>query len=225
MTRTRSLPRPLAAIATVGLSIVALASLVAMRPAHFAPVGGVDTLRVDPAQTVVRWKGTKFRGLGKHEGIVRMSEGTLLMCHELACGGSFTIDMRTIAVTDIPESDPVPRTRLVNHLKHPDFFWVDRYPTAVFRLREGRLTADGTYRVTGDLTMRGVRRSVSFPVHLRSRRDGELRADARIAIDRQRWGVAYEGSRLANDLVDDDFTLEVVLVARRGGAVASTSSR
>ena len=237
MTRSRT------AIATGILASAAmLVPIVAMRPAassapaalvvSAAPIssaahasGGVDTLRVDPAASILRWKGTKFRGLGKHEGTVRIGDGTLLMCHELACGGQFTIDMRTIAVTDIPESDPVPRERLVNHLKDDDFFWVDRYPTATFRLREGRATTDGTYRVTGDLTMRGVMRTISFPANLRTRVRGEVRADARFTIDRQHWGIAYEGSRLTNDLVDDEITLELVLVARRGGAVATTGSR
>ena len=105
------------------------------------------------------------------------------------------------------------------------FFWVERFPTSVFRLREARATEGGTYRVTGDLTMRGVMRTITFPANLRSRANGELRADARFTIDRQHWGIAYEGSRLTNDLVDDDILLELVLVARRGGAVARADWR
>ncbi|MEO7522383.1 MAG: hypothetical protein ABIW79_11260, partial [Gemmatimonas sp.] len=89
-------------------------SPIAQSPAH---------LTVDIRRSVVRWKGTKFRGRGKHEGTVHLASGALSVCGATVCGGTFVLDMRSIAVTDIPVHETVPRTRLANHLNSRDFFW------------------------------------------------------------------------------------------------------
>jgi hypothetical protein len=41
-----------------------------------------------------------------------------------------------------------------------------------------------------------------------------LHATARATLDRMQWGVAFRGSRLTNDLVDDMIHLEFDLVAQ-----------
>lgn len=41
-----------------------------------------------------------------------------------------------------------------------------------------------------------------------------VRASTAFSIDRQLWGVAYRGSELTSDLVDNDMYLDVRLVAR-----------
>ena len=185
--------------------------------------GPTDSLSVDLARSVVRWKGTKFRGRGKHEGTVHLSGGALVMCHGSPCGGHFTLDMRTIAVTDIPLSDPVPRERLARHLASRDFFWVERHPTAIFRLRTARHDGGARYTVTGDLTLRGVTRELAFPALLAHHDDTAARVRARFAIDRQRWGVEYRFDPVRNELIDDDIHLDLVLALRGSRAVAGGS--
>jgi protocatechuate 3,4-dioxygenase beta subunit len=195
--------------------------------AEVVMVGGfskpADTLVVDTEASIVRWKGTKFRGLGKHEGVVRLGQGFLVLQHGGVTGGAFTMDMRTIQVTDIPVTDPVPRNRLTNHLKDEDFFWVDRHPTSTFLLRSVRPRRDGHYTVGGVLTMRGVARPVEFSAILTQCRGGEVRVESTFEIDRHDWGISFRGSRLTNDLVDDDIALGLVLVARSRQAGVSSA--
>jgi polyisoprenoid-binding protein YceI len=208
--------------------------------------GVVASLVLDLERSVVGWRGTKFRGLRQHEGVVRLAAGELALCGGerapwRACGGRVVVDLRTIAVTSIPAHEPVPRRRLTDHLHAPDFFWTARYPTAAFAVVAAEPVpysgeSRRRYRVTGDLTFRGVTRRIAVPVEVEDgaeratgRADGSaglttgtaadappdgVRARARFRIDRQQWGVAYRGSRLTNDLVDDDVTLDVRLVAR-----------
>ena len=194
------------------------------RAGSAAPPGALaqvtDTLPADVRRSVVRWKGTKFRGRGKHEGTVRLAAGALAVCGARVCGGRFVLDMHSIAVSDIPPHETVPRARLTSHLKSADFFWTARHPTATFVLREAMRDGGGVYRVAGELTLRGVTRPISFPATLEERAGGERRVGARVRIDRRRWGIAYRYDPVRNLLVDDDvhLALEVVFPPGRAGA-------
>lgn len=180
-----------------------------------APAAREDTLRLDPARSVIRWRGTKFRGRGKHEGTVRLAAGYLLAQGRSVRGGAFRIDMNAIEVTDIPESDPIPRRRLRDHLRSDHFFATDRYPAADFRLRRVTPAGPGSYDVVGDLTLRGQTHPVRFAARATPLPGGGLRATAQLAIDRQRWGVAYRGTSLGEMVVDDTVHLGLDLVFER----------
>lgn len=66
-----------------------------------------------------------------------------------------TIDASTID-THEPKRD--------GHLKSPDFFDVAKYPTITFRSTKIAKGSKGKYKVTGDLNMHGVTRSVVLDV-------------------------------------------------------------
>ena len=174
----------------------------------------LSVLPIDTTASVVYWKGTKFRGRGKHEGGVRLAGGRVEVCGSALVGGESTIDMRSITVTDIPEHEPVPRERLRTHLLSDDFFAVERYPVAVFQIRGVEAVQADSFRISGELTMRGRTQGVAFGAHVPEHSSTSVRASAAFSIDRQLWGVAYRGSELTNDLVDDELYLDVRLVAR-----------
>jgi polyisoprenoid-binding protein YceI len=50
------------------------------------------------------------------------------------------------------------------HLKSPDFFDVEKFPTLAFKSSRISLVQDGELAVDGDLTIRGVTRKVTFNV-------------------------------------------------------------
>lgn len=177
------------------------------------PEAKKERLVVDVDRSIVQWKGTKFWGARKHEGIVRLAEGSVITRNGAIVAGRFVLDMTTIEVTDIPKSDPIPRRRLREHLKDEHFFYVDRFPTAVFEITSAHRQDAGVHRITGRLTMRGKTRDVSFGAHIPVLDDAALRATARFSINRHDWGVAYRGSRLTNDLVDDMIELNLILIA------------
>ncbi len=51
-----------------------------------------------------------------------------------------------------------------NHLRTADFFDVEKYPTITFKSTKIESKGDGVYDVTGDFTMRGVTKTMKFPV-------------------------------------------------------------
>ena len=171
-----------------------LAILVSFLSFSPAPVA-VTELAVDTMASTVYWKGTKMRGLRKHEGTIRLKSGNFELADKKVIGGEFIIDMNSIKVTDIPARYSVSITNLRNHLKSDDFFAVERFPEATFKLSEVQLQADNSYDITGTLTIRGITHSIQFTASIDYLSNDKIQVKADIALDRQRWDVAFKGIR------------------------------
>ncbi|MEP0987860.1 YceI family protein [Ekhidna sp.] len=155
-----------------------------------------DTVPVDLKNSIIKWKGTKMRGLGKHEGTINLASGFLLFSKETLTGGSFTFDMRTINVTDIPEHEPVPRRNLINHLKSEEFFEVETFPEAQLIITSCT-SENETFNLVGDLTIKGQTHPISFEA-----KKTKYGYESTLEIDRFIWDVAYTGSWANRTLVD-----------------------
>ncbi|MDZ4821433.1 MAG: YceI family protein [Planctomycetota bacterium] len=88
--------------------------------------------------------------------------------------------------------------KLTAHLKAPDFFDVKRYPEAKFVSKKIEMAKKG-YTVTGDLTMHGETKSVSFPAEIAVTPKG-LQLKAAFSIDRNDWGISYGKGKINDDV-------------------------
>lgn len=104
--------------------------------------------------------------------------------------------------------------KLTTHLKGEDFLWAEKHPHATFvstEIAEGG--AEGhTHTVTGDLTIRGVTKRVTFPATIAASA-AEVTAKTEFVINRQDFGITYPGK--ADDLVQDNVILKIEFVAPR----------
>ncbi len=84
---------------------------------------------------------------------------------------------------------------LDEHLKSADFFDVSEHPTSTFELTElTKDTAGGaTHIITGNLKLRGVEKSVSFPANVTLGKE-EVKTVAEFTIARRAWGINYPAS-------------------------------
>jgi hypothetical protein len=173
-------------------------------------------LCADTGRSLVRWRGTKIGG--KHEGVVRLGGGRLVVRDGAVVGGSFTVDMRTIEVTDIPPHEVEARRTLRSHLAHEEFFGVERFPTARFEITDVEGGEHGIHQVSGDLAIRDSVHNVTFEATAPLVSPEGVWATADFSIDRNLWGVEFDGrtSRLRNAIVDDLIQLEITLVAEAG---------
>jgi polyisoprenoid-binding protein YceI len=166
-----------------------------------------DTLKVNMAASVIRWKGTKMRGTRKHEGVVRLRQAYFLADGGRITSGKFTVDMRSLEVTDIPAHENVPRQNLDDHLKSADFFDIQKYPLASFDITAVKYLPGDSLAVTGNLSIKDVGRNIAF---------GALRKEkfffARFSFDRFLWNITYEGNLVERTLVDRDIELAIRLV-------------
>lgn len=169
----------------------------------------VDTLQIDLDRSKLYWKGTKMRGIGSHEGEVRISQGFLLRDINGFSGGKFEIDMKSISISDIPITDPIPIKNLTEHLMHADFFDVDNFPISEFEITEIKTQSPENLEVGGNLTIRGITKNIKFSA---IRQGATL--STRFLIDRFDWNIAYEGSWADRTLVDREIEFRVKLVLK-----------
>jgi len=83
-------------------------------------------------------------------------------------GGNFSIDpadptKASFNLTIKAESIDTGNAKRDEHLRSPDFFNAKQFPTLTFKSTSVKPTKEG-YVVTGDLTMHGVTKSVTFPL-------------------------------------------------------------
>ena len=111
------------------------------------------------------------------------------------------------------------------HLKSADFFDVERFPTLTFKSTKVESAGPGKAVITGDLTIRGVTRSVTLdvigPAPEVKGPDGSIRigASATASINRRDFGLVWNrvldgGGVLVGDQVA--ITIEVELVRKSG---------
>jgi len=85
--------------------------------------------------------------------------------------------------------------KLDRHLKSPDFFNTKEFPTMSFRSVSAKPLGGGKYLVTGDLTIRGITKSITTPVECTGIADmgSGARAgfEAVLTIKRSDFGVQY----------------------------------
>jgi polyisoprenoid-binding protein YceI len=82
------------------------------------------------------------------------------------------------------------------HLRGPEFFDADRYPTIVFELTSVTPTGGEEYRVAGDLTIRGITRPVELDTEYSGAASdpwGNARAGVTItgSINRRDWDLSW----------------------------------
>ncbi len=86
--------------------------------------------------------------------------------------------------------------KLDGHLKSPDFFNAKEFPKMTFKSTGCTKNADGTFALTGDLTIRGVTKSMTATLEVTGwgfdmGRGARAGAEARFKINRSDFGVSY----------------------------------
>ncbi len=165
-----------------------------------------DTLDVNLVKSSMSWKGTKMRGAGKHEGEISWKRAYFLLRDDSLVGGAFTIDMRSIRITDMPEHETEARRNLTDHLSSPDFFDVERFPESTFEVTRIKYLEANELEIIGALTIKDVTRDISFKGNYA---DGVF--TTRFAIDRFLWNIAYQGSWTDKTFVDPDIQFTITL--------------
>jgi polyisoprenoid-binding protein YceI len=94
------------------------------------------------------------------------------------------------------------------HLKSDDFFNAASFPKLTFNSTSFAKTGEGTYKLTGDLTIRDVTKSVDLDVELGG-----------IAVDP--WGNTKAGFEINGKIKRKDFGLKWDVITEAGGAVVS----
>ena len=156
------------------------------------PKADPTALNVDTKMSRVEWSGSKKGGY--HPGYFLLKDGNIKVDAGKIIGGSFTIDVAGLKVTDGAGE------KLEGHLKTADFFDAANFPDAIFEIETVNYTDENTAKITGKLTLRGVKAPISFDAKIRSISDAKLFAEAFFSLDRTIFGVNYGKGNVSTDV-------------------------
>ena len=158
------------------------------------------------------WTGSKLAG-SSHTGTISVILGDLRAQGEDILGGQFVIDMNSINNTDLEAGKG--KEKLEGHLKSPDFFDSAAHPRATFLITGSKPTTeveDATHTVTGNLTIKGISKSIAIPVNVAVVENKLTVVSPSFVIDRTQWDVQYGSSSIAGIAKDKIINNDIALV-------------
>lgn len=143
---------------------------------------------IDPAHTEVGFS-VKHLMISTVRGRFADVRGTITLDETDLASGSVEAEIATASIDTRQEQRDV-------HLRSPDFFEVERFPTITFRSRSVQPAKGDRLRVTGELTIRGVTREVELEVTDEGRGKDPWGGDrlafsATTTIDRRDFGLTW----------------------------------
>ena len=171
----------------------------------------VDNVRVNTENSTVKWTGSKISS--SHEGTVNIIKGALNIDHGTLVGGQFSIDMQSLATTDMSEEY---NKKLDGHLKNEDFFNVSEFPTASITITNALRGSGNSYKIIANLTIKGITHPISFAADV-DVNGKNFFATAKIKIDRTKWDIKYNSGNYFKDLGDklilDEIEFDIFLLS------------
>jgi polyisoprenoid-binding protein YceI len=174
----------------IGAVLLAVALL-----ASNSSAGG--TFALDGNNTKIEFIGTKPGG--KHNGGFKNLTGK--------ASGAEVTDLKLEVEIDTT-SIYTDNAKLTNHLKSADFFEVKTYPKAKFVSTKVEKAKEG-YTVTGEFTMHGKTKTITFPATIAVNADA-VTLNTKFTIDRQDFGISFGAGK-----VDDTVTINVAVNAKK----------
>lgn len=180
--------------------------------AFFASNDTFAPATVSKTESQVTWKASKVTG--EHWGYVPIKNASLDVNGGKITGGSFDMDMVNLTVEDL--TDEKSKGNLTNHLKSDDFFSVEKFNTSTFKITDVKSTSATDYTITGDLTIKGITKPVSFPAKV-AVAGNKMTATGSIKFDRTHYDIKFRSGNFFENLGDrmiyDEVNLDVKLVA------------
>jgi polyisoprenoid-binding protein YceI len=160
--------------------------------------------QITPQNSKILFVGSKVTG--KHDGSFNDFSGQI----DYAGSPENSRVSITMKTDSIATDDP----GLTKHLKTADFFDVAKYPEASFvstSIKPGG-EKGATHTVTGNLTMHGVTKAITFPATINVTPD-TASVDSNFSINRKDFGINYAGA--ADNLIRDDVVLTLNVRAKK----------
>lgn len=177
--------------------------------------------KVNTEQSIVRWTGYYLFSFSEHNGTIKLSAGEIALSEKEIISGHFEIDMTSISDLDMAADNGA--KDLDNHLKSDDFFSVSHYPVARFEITKVEKIKDAVdngpnFDVTGELTIKDVKNSLTFPALIKFVDDG-IEAKAKFKFDRTKWNVRYNSGKFFSDIGDgaisDAIGMDIHLITKK----------
>ena len=162
----------------------------------------------------VHWWGYKIAKTeaSSHDGTVNVKSGNLVLKNGAVVGGDFVLDMKSINATDLSGEY---QTKLNDNLKNGDFFEVEKFPTATYKITSVKKNTNKDYNfvVNGNLTVKGKTNVVSFPAKITSANGVVTLESDKFSFDRQKFDVTYQ-SAMKDVMLKDDIDMKIKVTVK-----------
>lgn len=165
-----------------------------------------ESFPLNAENTTIEFVGSKVTG--SHDGGFKEVKG------DWKLNGDDPTQSRLDAEIDM-NSTWSDNDNLTAHLKNEDFFDVEKFPTSKFVSTKiaplenpDEKQKDATHTVTGNLTLHGVTKSISFPAQI-AITDAKPTLKSEFHIKRKDFGIAYAGK--ADDLIRDEVVIKLTV--------------
>jgi len=140
---------------------------------------------------------------GQHEGGFKKFTGHFSVSEDALAPGPHEIVINM-------ESTWADHPKLEAHLKSADFFDVETYPVATFKLTALRQAEGARHNLSGEFTLHGTTKAIAFPAEITPEKNG-YRLVAKFSINRKDFGIRYPGK--PDDLIRDEVVIVLDLLA------------
>lgn len=175
-----------------------------------AGVQGAVPVRVDTNHSNIGFEVPIMGGLSKVSGKFSTFETDLKYDRNDITKSSVTVKINAASIdTGIDQRDA--------HLRTKDFFETDTYPEILFVSRKIEAKG-GNYLLTGDLTMRGVTKSVQIPFSVTGYVEDKEKGTyvtgfkGELSLNRREYGINY--SHQIQGFIGDDVRVNLNLLTR-----------
>ncbi len=162
--------------------------------AQAAPI----TYQLDPGHNMVLFTWNHF-GYSNPTANLGLAEGTLVFDEQHPASSSVQV---TLPLANLDTHVPA----LDKHLKEADFFDADKFPTVTFKSTKVQSLGGHKFKVTGDLTVHGVTKSVVLDATLNKvgphpmMKVQAIGFDATATINRKDFGVGAYVPAVSNEI-------------------------
>jgi len=179
---------------------VAAAAVILLVPAGFARQGAGAAVKdasgayaIDGAHSTIGF-AVEHLGINMVNGRFNEFSGAVAFDSADVTKSSVTFSAKAASIdTGVAKRD--------GHLRSPDFFDVEKFPTIEFASTKIEKKADGTFVAHGNLTMHGVTKAIEIPFRVRGPINGpggKLRfgVEGDVTLDRQDYGIVYGAQKM-----------------------------
>jgi polyisoprenoid-binding protein YceI len=199
-----------------------------------APKG--DDATIQEKQQTAKAQGTQYvidttdsrvgfvgHGVGKnHAGKFKIASGSVAVANNQITGGNFVIDIKSM---DLRDKGGMFDAKLRPHLMSGDFFDAEKFATATFTItsvqpytksnEDTSIVAGANYTVSGNLTLKGETKNVSFPAKI-DLDENSIQAKANFDIDRRQWQMNYGNDKsLGDKFISEKVNVDLDIQAKR----------
>lgn len=167
---------------------------------------------INNAKSKVEWVGRKVTGA--HNGTIDFKAGQLTFNENFLSGGNFVIDTTSIKILDI--TDRATNVQFAGHLASDDFFSSEQFPEASMEVMHVEPRENGSYRINGDLTIKGITHPIGFDMQV-NQTGNTVTASGKMTIDRTKYDIRFRSgnffTNLGDNLIYNNFDLNFTLTA------------